>query len=255
MLSHILDWLILAGTVGLVTRLYYSGLHRRYRAFYYYMIFYALQTGFFMTLDVRSPLYQQAYIITEPIQWIFYLWMVLEVYSLVLENYRALAKVGRWALVAAVLLAALTSAVSLIAPSRVWQTRLMAYYHVTDRAIYLSLVVFLLTILFVLLQYPITLSRNTIVHCGIFFLYFLCNTVAFLLLTTRAYRGSPIMPYIRYGVMVISLAAIGAWIALLNPEGERRQAVFRPTWMPGTDAALSGHLDHLNAALLRAARK
>jgi hypothetical protein len=254
MADHILNLLILLGTAGLSLRLYWAHLHRRYRAFFYYLIFYTVQTGFMMTLDIRSGLYQKVYIITEPVTWVFYALVVLELYSLVLEEYQGIYTVGRWLLIVAVTLAILSSALSLIAPSHnaTEQSRLMWYYYVAERAIYLSLMVFLLTILFLLMQYPISLSRNIIVHSILYSVYFLSNTVIFLLLSTR---GKSVLVLVDYFVMGISLAALGVWLVMLKPAGEERKVSLRPAWMPGREDELVSQLNNLNAALLRAARK
>jgi hypothetical protein len=253
MVSQIFDSLVPAATVVLIVRLWRSGLYHRYRAFFCYLIFTLLQAILPATLDLRSPIYQKAYMVTEPIQWVFYVWVVMEIYRLVLEDYRGLSTVGRWIMIVAVGVGVVVSAVSLAVPSQSWQTRLMAYYNITDRAIYLSLVVFLFTMLFLLLQYPIHLSRNTVVHAVVFFLYFLSNTVMFLIFTTRGTRH--LWVYLRYAVPAVTLGALVSWIVLLTPAGEKYKVTLRPKWMPGEEEALVGQLTYLNAALLRAGAK
>lgn len=253
MTSLILDLLIVAGTALLSVRLYVSGLSHRYRAFFCYLIFYTLQTGFMMTLDRRSGLYQKVYIISEPVAWIFYALVVLELYSLVLEDYKGLYTAGRWALIVAVVLALAASGLSLLAPFQATpQSRLMAYYYAAERAVYFSLVVFLLTILFLLMQYPITLRRNIIVHSVLYSVYFLSNTVVFLVLSTRGYG---VIQVVKYAVIVTTLLTLGVWLAMLNPAGEKRQVRLRPSWMPGQEEELVNQLNNLNVVLMRATRK
>jgi hypothetical protein len=60
---------------------------------------------------------------------------------------------------------------------------------------------------------------------------------------------------VRYSLYIITLGALGAWLAMLNPAGELRQLRVRPQWMPGRDEQLVNQLKHLNAALLRATNK
>jgi hypothetical protein len=253
MAIRILDLLIVAGAALLSVRLYVSRLSHRYRAFFYYLIFYTLQTGFMMTLDWRGGLYQKVYIVSEPVAWIFYTLVVMELYSLVLEDYRGLYTVGRWALIVAVVLALSASALSLLAPSQApAQSRLMAYYYAAERGVYFSLIVFLLTILFLLIQYPITLSRNIILHSVVYSIYFLSNTVLFLLLSVRGYA---VISMVKYTVIAATLLTLGLWLALLTPAGEKRRVRLRPSWMPGREEELVGQLNSLNAALLRATRK
>jgi hypothetical protein len=128
----------------------------------------------------------------------------------------------------------------------------MLYYYRAERAVYFSLVAFLLSILGLLMQYPITLSRNIIVHSMVFSFYFLGNTIFYLLASMRGY-GS--LPLVTYAISTITLAAVGAWLVLLNRAGETRKVSLRPHWMPGKEEELVSQLNHLNAALLRATRK
>jgi len=249
LMSGVIDALIAGGAALLSTRLYSSGLHRRYPAFFLFMVFFALQNVTLVVLGGASGAYQKVWVLTEPIEWFFYAWVVLELFSLVLEDYRGLLTVGRWSLIAATSIALLASVFSLAVPSHTTtQGRLMAYYYVAERAVYFSLVVFLLTILVLLTRYPITLNRNTIVHSVVFSFYFLSNTAIFLLLSTHGFEALKIAIY---GTMAVNLGALGTWLAMLNSAGERRAQRLRPAWMPGQEEKLSDQLNSLNAALLR----
>jgi hypothetical protein len=252
-MARIFDLLIPVGTAILSVRLFAAGLHRRYRVFFYYLIFETLHLGVLAALGVTSGAYQKVWVLTEPIDWLFYVVVVLEVYALVLEDYRGLSTVGRWFLIGAVLLALLASGISLMAPSRYnRQGLLMTYYFVAERAVYLSLLIFLISILIFLMQYPVTLSRNIIVHSMVFSIYFLGNTVIYQLLSMRGYES---IPAVTYALVAISLAAIGAWLVLMSRAGEVRKASLRPHWMPGREEELVSQLNNLNTALLRATRK
>ncbi len=251
-MAGILDWLMVAGTAILGVRLFALGLHRRYRVFFYYLIFATLRLGVFASIPQGSNAYQKIWVLTEPLEWLLYVLVVLEIYALVLQDYRGLSTVGRWVLVAAVVVALLASGISLMAPSQSTQSHLMRYYYVAERAVYFSLVVFLLSILGLLMQYPITLSRNIVVHSMVFSVYFLCNTVLYLLLSML---GRDIIHAITYALSAITLGALGAWLVMLNPAGELRKLTLRPQWMPGREEELVSQLNHLNAALLRATRR
>jgi hypothetical protein len=251
-MAGILDWLIVAGTAILGVRLFALDLHRRYRVFFFYLIFATLRLGVFASLPQRSNVYQKIWVLTEPLEWLLYVLVVLEIYALVLQDYRGLSTVGRWVLVAAVVVALLASGISLMAPSQSTQSHLMRYYYVAERAVNFSLVVFLLSILGLLMQYPITLSRNIVVHSMVFSVYFLCNTVLYLLLSMRGYA---VIFQIVDALSVITLGAVGAWLVMLNRAGELRKLRLRPQWMPGREEELAGQLMQLNAALLRATRR
>jgi len=259
MVERIISLLIAAGTALLSVRLYISGLSRKYRAFFYYLIFSTIQMAYTTRMDPASRSYLDAYVVTEPISWFLYAVVVLELYSLVLADYQGLYTVGRWALIIAVTLALLASALSLLVPSiGKQQTSLLGgfsvlrYYYVAERAVYLSLIVFLLTILFVLLQYPITLKRNIVVHLVVFLVYFLGNTVAYLVVSMVGWGA---VKAVQYPLWAVTLGSLAAWLALLNPAGEMRKVRLRPAWMPGKEEQLVSQLNSLNAALLRATRK
>jgi hypothetical protein len=249
-MARILDLLILAGTAILSVRLLATGLHRRYRVFFSFLIFETLRLGVVACLESASDAYQKFFVLTEPLEWLLFVLVVLEIFALVLQDYRGLATVGRWALITAVLVALLASGITLMAPSQTTiQGHLMRYYYVAERAVYFSLVVFLLSILGFLMQYPITLSRNIIVHSMVFSIYFLGNTVLYLLLSMS---GAGSAPAVGHALSAVTLAAVGAWLMLLNPAGEVRKLRLRPQWMPGREEELVSQLNHLNAALLRA---
>ncbi len=134
------NYLILAGTALLSVRLYWLRLRPKYKAFFYYLIFSTLQTGFMMQLDNswRGKVYPYAYVATEPIGWVFYVLVVLELYSLVLADYQGLYTVGRWGLFIGVTMALLASSLSLLVPSHgpPQGSRILPYYYVVERAVY-----------------------------------------------------------------------------------------------------------------------
>jgi len=254
MASLVLNILVVVATGALAVRLFAGGLSHRYRAFFYYLIFTTLVGLVCLPLDPRQGLYQKVYVLTEPIGWIFFAWVVLELYSLVLKDYKGLYTVGRWTLLVAVALAVLGSAIIVMVPSHTagQMSRILPYYYVTERAIYFSLVVFLLTIVAFLLQYPVTLSRNIVLHSVVYTLYFLSNTVAYLILSAG---GFSLIWLTRYALQLATLAALMVWLVRLNPAGEQHSVRTRPAWMPGREEELIDQLNSLNEALLRASRK
>jgi len=251
----LLNLIAVAGTAILSVRLFLSGLYRRYWAFFLYLIFATLREGFVSGINPSKSLYMHFWVLTEPLEWLFFVLVVLELYGLVLQDYRGLSTVGRWALVTAVVVALAASSLTLLAPSHsTIQGPLLAFYYQAERAVYFSLVVFLLTILGVLMQYPISLNRNIIVHSVVFSIYFLGFTMVYVLLSTHGYVAS-LMEATQDAAGVINIAALATWLLMLTPAGELRKVRLRPAWMPGREEDLVGHLNHLNAALLRATRK
>jgi hypothetical protein len=252
-MARIFDVLMAAGTAMLCVRMFAAGLDRRYRLFFLFLVFETVRSGVFISLSQASGAYQKVWVLTEPVEWLLYVSVVLEIFARVLEDYKGLSTVGRWALIAAVVVALSASAISLMVPSQfTTQSHLMRYYYVAERAVYFSLVAFLVSMLAFLTRYPITLSRNIVVHCIVFSVYFLCNTVSYLLLSMLGKGSAPMVTYV---LSAVTLAAIGVWLVKLTPAGEVRKLRVRHEWMPGREEELAGQLNSLNAALLRAARR
>jgi hypothetical protein len=252
-LIPILRWLTLAGMLFVCARLWRSGLHRRYRVFFVYLVFSSLRSGALLALDVRSGSYMKLWIITEPVLWIFYILLVLELYSLILESHKGLYTAGKWAMYGAVALALLFTFAT-IAPSSgslLVPTDLMAAFMLIERALLLSLVVFLILLLAFLSRYPVTLSRNVLIHSVVYSAFFLSGSLTFL---ARTLLGWHVARPINTLVMAVTGLCVLAWAVLLGSRGEvRTRTAF--IWNAGEEERLLGQLDTLNAALVRAARK
>jgi hypothetical protein len=250
--TGVLNAASVAGTGILAIRLYTSRLSLRYSSFFWLLIFTTLVTACELPLSVASGAYQKIYVLTEPLYWVLYAWVVLEISALVLEGYEGLATVGRWALIAAFTISLLGSTTTLLIPHQTMQSTLMSYYYVAERAVYFSLLVFLLAILYILLHYPIALSPNMVSHAVIFSLYFLFNAVMY---TVLSVFGKRFLRSVEFGTQVATLLALGAWLALLRPSREERPRPKAGAGLPSREEELITQLSTLNQALLRAIKK
>ena len=86
---------LLLGSVLMVLKLYRTGLYRRYPIFFAFFIFRIPNSIWPLFLAVSSPLYLKVWVLTEPIEFGFYVLMVLELYKLVLEKYKGLYSLGQ----------------------------------------------------------------------------------------------------------------------------------------------------------------
>jgi hypothetical protein len=253
-LFPLLRWLTLAAMVFTCARLLHSGLYRRYWIFFLFLAFSSLRSALLLVIDVKSGLYMQVWLVTEPVRWILLILMVLELYSLILDKHRGLLTVGRWALMAAIGVALLISVATLIPDSSAGfvQSRLFGFYLVVQRALLVSLLVFLLLVLWFLSRYPVVLSRNVIVHSVVYSAYFVATSLVFLL---RSTWGIEVARPINLVLMAASAACALVWAICLTPAGEKTSLKSRPQWAPGDEKRLLEQLDALNASLLRATRK
>ena len=86
----------LVGSLLMVFHLYRTSLYRRYPIFFAFFIFRIPNSIWPFFLEITSPLYQQVWILTEPLEFGFYILMVAELYKLVLEKYKGLYTLSRW---------------------------------------------------------------------------------------------------------------------------------------------------------------
>lgn len=243
---------MLAGMALTSLRLYRCALWRRYPVFFWYLLFSTLRSTALSVFPVHSGVYMQVWAVTEPVLWIFYILLVLELYSVILESHKGLYTLGRWAMYAASAAALLVSVVTVFAPTDAGQKSiLMPFYLMTARALLASLLLFLFLLLAFLSRYPVTLSRNAIVHSIVYSVYFLAGSVSFLLRSMFGFAISEPMNVLLSG---LSAACALAWLVLLNPEGEARKVELHAP-PAGQEEFLVRQLDQLNAAVMRAARK
>ena len=245
-----LQAVLLLGSMLMVLMLYRTGLYRRYPIFFVFFIF-RIPNGIWpLFLEVSSPLYQQVWVLTEPIELGFYVLMVVELYKLVLEKYKGLYSLGRWALYLSLAISVSISAISLlprIKPSMPQESKVMFYMLATERGIDTALVISIVLILCFLSFFPVKLSWNVRVHALVFSIFFLSGTFVVLM---RSLFGLRMAHEANTVLMGITAASLVAWLTLLRVAGE--DLPHAPVlYGQEHESRLLAHLDSLNAALLR----
>ena len=203
---------------------------------------------------VNSDAYFRVFIWSDPLLILFYILVVVELYSLVLERYKGLYTLGRWAMYASVVIAVLVSVLTFlpkIAHQNSEPSRILMYEIAAERGVDLSLVIFILLIVLFLSRYPVPLSRNVVVHTGIYAVFFLSDTFVLLLRTVVGKRATDTVNLCL--TILTSACAIGWWL-LLSAKGEEVQ-VNAPHLSAGSEERILNQLDSLNATLLRVSRK
>ena len=235
-------------------RLYRLDLYRVYRFFFVYVSFAAIRslTLFLLPSGVRSNAYALIYFVTAPILWLFYVMVVLELYSLVLRNYTGIHSLGRWTLYGALVFSVTVSILTLIPSAGSESSRLLFWCLPVERGVVFSLVIFQLLILLFLSIYPVALCRNILVHSVVYTVFFLCLSMMILI---RTVVGRDVMHLLNTVVLVMNLACYAAWIFLLTRDGENRITTLRRNWTPTDEQRLIDQLNSINATLLRAAHK
>ena len=105
------EFLQSAATTAAVGRLIYLRLAKHFRALTAYLILLAITNFLYAILVWTSVLYFYAYIFLVPLDCIFSIFAVRELFALVFDNYRGIRTVGRWSMYAGTAVAITTSVV------------------------------------------------------------------------------------------------------------------------------------------------
>jgi hypothetical protein len=256
-------WLLMiAGHSILYLRLWQTGLRRTYKFFAAYLLFRILRStlleiGPLFISDAKfvgSNLYAQLWMATEPVLWILYVLVVLELCSLVFQKYKGIASLGRWVVLAGLALALVLASVSLSADlsNTSEQFPILRYFFAIGRGVLSSLVIFLLCITAFLAWCPVPLNRNIVLHTIVYAVYFLGTALTFLL---RNLSGSTVTMYANIAMLSVSIACLAIWIVKLDAKGERRSVTLRHRWEAGQEQRVVDQLAAINSSLMRTARK
>lgn len=233
-------------------RLYQLDLNRVYRFFFAFLVFSTARSLLLLPFNLRGNMYGLIYLATLPILWVFYILIVLELYSLVLQNYSGIYSLGRWTLYGALFFSVTVSILTLIPTWGNESSKLLFVCTTVTRGVDFSLVIFLLLILVFLSRYPVALHRNIIVHCIVYTVFFLGTSMTILV---RDVFGRQVMRPLNNVLEVIGTACYLVWIFFLTRAGESRVTMLRHNWSPDDEQRLVEQLNNINATLLRAARK
>ena len=239
-----------------VVHLIQSGLYRRFRVLALFLsVALAQELALFTARWFSNPdrAYAWTFVASEPAVWFVYILLGLNLYSLVLQNYKGLQTVGRWIFFIALPLAILGSALTVIADLRNPRGNVILFYYVVlERGIMFSLVLFILVTLALLSWYPISISRNTMVHAIVCTVFLISASMVYFV---RAFEGQVINHVTHLANLVITALCWAAWLVLLTPEGEQTEMVMRRQFTAEQEARLIDQLTLINSSLLRASRK
>jgi len=234
---------------ALVVKLAVTGLIRIYVWFSAFLCFEIARGLILLWIPPNTGLYAWIFLITEPLMWILYIMVVLELYEVALRKYQGVATLSRWILSAgmavSVAVSALTLWMDLSRPTG--QYRVLVYYSVVERGLIFSLSLFLLLITGFLAWFPLSISRNIRLHASVYFLYFLSSTLALFLRNVAGYSISPMVSNI---LSLLDAVCFALWLGGLSRRGEERLVV-RRKWQPEDEERLMRQLDALSTAVLK----
>lgn len=235
----------------LAIKLFHTGLWRKYRVFFWFCCVRVADSLWPLFFSGTGSLnYLHVWMLTQPILWLFHILLVAELYRLILEGHPGIYSIGRWAMYGAVAIAVCISVLTLLphfTPKTTQQSKYLRLEFSTDRGIDFALAIFLLLILLFLSRFPIKLSRNVLVHSGVYTVYFFINSLAVFLRTLFGITASASTSLL---LMAGSCVCLVAWLVLLNPRGEQVQTNF-PAISSQREKNALRQLAALNATLLR----
>lgn len=237
-------------------KLWRIGLSKRYRALTAYLLsscLISLCTLIFFR-DFKSPAYKLYWEIYQPLTWVFSVWLILELYSLILEKHKGLATFGRWVQYAGFSLSTVISLLVMTAQVRAGahgSNAIVAYYLAVERAVDCGMLVFLLIILFWLTQYPVPLSRNILVHSFVYSTLFFANSLG---MFAQMFFGLQLRQSAGTVLTVMFALCILAWLVFLTPKGEEvRMRLLH--FSADDEERVLAQLESLNRTLLRVGRR
>ena len=218
-LGSILQGLLVGGCLLTAVKLFITGLYRRYPIFFLYILFRIPNGVWPLFINNRSDRYLVFWLVTEVIVLIFYILVVAEVYQLVLEKYRGLQTVGRWAMYGSLVISIAISVLSLLPRMATMSARNRNFFMVlfAERAVDTTLALFIILILAFLSRYPIELSRNVRLHALIYAAFFLSSNISLLV---RGLFGIPLGDTLNLIITAFNTCTVYAWLLFLSPAGE-----------------------------------
>ena len=249
-LIQFLKAVLLLGSALTAYKLYSTGLYRRYPYFFLFFIFRVPNSIWPFFWDIRDPLYQKIWIVTSLMALGFYVLIVLELYRLVLENYKGLYSLGRGALYVSLAVSVAISALSLIPklkPGMPQHSRIMFYELAAERGVDTCLAICIILMLGFLSFFPVKLNHNVRVHALVYSIFFLSNTFVLLM---RSLFGLKMVDEVNTALLAVTALSVIAWLSLLRPVGEEIETA-KLRVDKAYEERLLLHLDALNSALLR----
>ncbi len=163
----------------LLWRLQAQGLHHTYRFFWLYLVAGVVRSAGLLTLyftagQEQTTTYGIAYVTTAPILAVLRILVVLELYSLVLQNHPGIETLGRWVIKGGLVVAVVIASLMLYPDFAKAEPTYILLFYVTvfERAVNSALLLLLAIITGFLVWFPVPLNRNTILHALVFGAYF-----------------------------------------------------------------------------------
>jgi len=242
----LLVWIQIAALFMLCAKLWRSGLRKIYPFFFSYLALEFLQTLIPLFLPVNGKLYMDGYVVSQGLIVCSYIFVILELYSVVLRNLAGIANLSRRSIKIFLVVATLPSL--LLLRIEKMPDKLTGYLFIFERPIMSSLLLFVVLIAAFLVYYPVPIGRNVVIYLTGYGAYFIAESASILFLNNlgRVYNR-----WLSDATMGISVICLLFWLFGLNAGGEEKSVVVGYRWNPADEQRLLRQLEAINASLLR----
>jgi hypothetical protein len=232
----------------LIVRVWSGGLQRVYPYFFSYLVANFFTNLFPLVVPYRSKAYPYFFLVTEAAMACFYALIVTELYRVGLRDLPGIATVMR-RYIRITLAIAISISLLLLFFEQV-PVGFTNTLYVIERAIGLSVVLFVLLMTVFLVYYPVPLNRNVVAYSIGYAVYFLTKATGLFVRTL----GHNVMQQVNTILLWVSAACLLYWILSLSKQGERRTVVIGHRWNPDDEQQVLAKLKALNSHLLGAAK-
>jgi hypothetical protein len=212
----------------LAAKLFFTGLHKTYPAFFFLNAFGAARSLVLVLIVAQgqnNEVYFWAWFLTEPVQLLAAILVVIEVYNQSFRDYEGIRSLSRWLFFAAMGVATVVSMLSII-PEMSGEIESFFVLNVIRRSLYTSMLVFLMLAVCAIAYFPVKLNRNLVTYIIAYFLGFILFTMGIYLVNNQQYA---FVDSFNLGVQTFNILYFLTLSFLLTPSGERKEATVRST--------------------------
>jgi hypothetical protein len=248
-------YLVIALTAAVLVKLLLSGLLRIYKLLFCYLVLSFFSSLAALTIPYNTKTYGDFYFTSETARILLAALVVVEIYSLALENTPALARFGRnvvgYILGAAMIVPAV--AVFLDYSGSGEPNPYLRLFHLFEQTMNGTIAIFLILISLFMAWFPVRLRRNVIAYISGFIVWTLTNSAIAHLLIEFPQKLLAVRTISSIRMCVVA-GCLLFWSAVFKREGEARTAVVGHLWNRAEAERLTEQLDAINNGLARLRR-
>jgi hypothetical protein len=205
----------------LAVRLLWQGLGGVYPALLVGSCLFAVRSSLLIlsVSDLRSAM-GQTWKMTEPLVWIAWAWIVLELFSKWTSSYQGIGRFGKYLFGATISIALLVSVfLSRLEWEKLFFKHDFQIYYVLTRILMATLAIFIVLIWLFFRHFPESVAPNMVLHTRITAVYFVVNALSYLTLTLG---GQKLVGQANLAIVLAAFLCFSGWAVFLTRKGEIR---------------------------------